>query len=56
MVNDDPLSAIVPIVAITQLPISIVGKGGTIKLSATPAGNRKIQWLWENPAHRWNDL
>ena len=40
MVND-ALSARVPIVAVNQLPIStvVVGKGGTIKLFASPARN-----------------
>ena len=40
MVNDDPLSAIVLIVAVNQFPTNIVvDKGGTIKLFATPARN-----------------
>ena len=40
MVND-PLSAIVPIVAVNQLPTTsiVFDKGGTLKLLATPARN-----------------
>ena len=40
MANDDPLSAIVLIVIVNQLPINIVvDRGGTIKLFASHAKN-----------------